>query len=34
MPDDAVETSAAEKFKNDRKAFDKEAREFVKKYAK
>lgn len=34
VPDDAVETSAAEKFKNDRKTFDKEAREFTKKYAK
>jgi len=34
VPDDAVEASAAEKFKNDRKAFDKEAREYTKKYAK
>jgi ubiquitin-protein ligase len=34
VPDDAVEAGAAEKFKNDRKAFDKEAREFTKKYAK
>jgi ubiquitin-protein ligase len=34
VPDDAVETSAAEKFKNDRKAYEKEVREFVKKYAK
>lgn len=34
VPDDAVETSAAEKFKNDRPAFDKEAREYTKKYAK
>lgn len=34
VPDDAVETSAAEKFKNDRKAFDKEARDYTKKYAK
>ena len=34
IPDDAVETSAAEKFKNNRKEFDKEAREYTKKYAK
>ncbi|CAG8957664.1 hypothetical protein HYALB_00012122 [Hymenoscyphus albidus] len=34
VPDDAVESSAAEKFKNDRPAFDKEAREYTKKYAK
>jgi len=34
VPDDAVEMSAAEKFKNDRKTFDKEAREWTKKYAK
>lgn len=34
VPDDAVETSAAEKFKNNRKEFDKEAKEYTKKYAK
>jgi ubiquitin-protein ligase len=34
VPDDAVEQSAANKFKEDRKAFDKEAREMTKKYAK
>ncbi|KAH8652688.1 ubiquitin conjugating enzyme [Tricladium varicosporioides] len=34
VPDDAVEMSAAEKFKNDRGAFDKEAKEWTKKYAK
>jgi ubiquitin-protein ligase len=34
VPDDAVETSAAEKFKNDRPLFDKEAKEYTKKYAK
>ncbi|KAI9832008.1 MAG: hypothetical protein M1819_004552 [Sarea resinae] len=32
-PDDAVETSIAEQFKNDRKEFDRIAREWVKKYA-
>lgn len=34
VPDDAVETNAAEKFKNDRAGFNKEAREYTKKYAK
>ena len=34
VPDDAVETSAAEKFKNDRPQFNKEAREYTRKYAK
>jgi ubiquitin-conjugating enzyme E2 D/E len=34
VPDDAVETSAAESFKNDRGAFNKAAREYTKKYAK
>lgn len=34
VPDDAVESGAAEKFKNDRAGFDKEAREFTRKYAK
>jgi len=34
VPDDAVETSAAEKYKNDRKGFEKEVKEYVKKYAK
>lgn len=33
VPDDAVEQSAAQKFKEDRKTFDKEAREWTKKYA-
>lgn len=34
VPDDAVEQGAAQKFKEDRKAFDKEAKEMTKKYAK
>lgn len=34
IPDDAVETGAAEKYKNNRKEFDKEARDITKKYAK
>lgn len=34
VPDDAVEQSAAQKFKEDKKAFDKEARDMTKKYAK
>jgi len=34
VPDDAVETSAAEKFKNNREQFNKEAKEYTKKYAK
>lgn len=34
VPDDAVEAAAGEKFKNNRKEFDKEAREYTKKYAK
>lgn len=34
QPDDAVETGIAEQFKNDRKAFEKVAQEWVKKYAK
>jgi len=34
VPDDAVEASAGEKFKNNRKEFDKEAKEYTKKYAK
>jgi len=34
VPDDAVEASAAEKFKNNRKEFDREAKEYTKKYAK
>jgi ubiquitin-protein ligase len=34
VPDDAVETSAAEKFKNDRPLFNREAREYTRKYAK
>ena len=31
--DDAVETSIAEQMKSDKKAFEKQAREWVKKYA-
>lgn len=34
QPDDAVEASIADQFKNDRKAFDKAAKEWVQKYAK
>lgn len=34
VPDDAVETSAAEMFKNDRLKFNKTAAEYTKKYAK
>jgi len=34
VPDDAVETSAAESFKNDRVGFNKAAKEYTKKYAK
>jgi ubiquitin-protein ligase len=34
VPDDAVEMGAAEKFKNDRPQFNKEAREYTRKYAK
>ena len=34
VPDDAVESGAAEKFKNDRPTFNKEAKEYTKKYAK
>ena len=34
QPDDAVEGGIAEQFKNDRKGFDKVAREWVSKYAK
>jgi len=34
VPDDAVEMSAAEKYKNDRATFNKEAKEYTKKYAK
>ena len=34
QPDDAVETGIAEQFKNDRKSFDKVAKEWVAKYAK
>lgn len=33
VPDDAVETSAGEEFKNKRDEFNKKAREFTKKYA-
>jgi len=32
-PDDAVETSIAEQYKNSRKEFEKQAKEWVKKYA-
>jgi len=34
VPDDAVESSAAEKYKNDRAGFNKDAKEYTKKYAK
>ncbi|KAH7336686.1 putative ubiquitin-conjugating enzyme E2 14 [Rhexocercosporidium sp. MPI-PUGE-AT-0058] len=34
VPDDAVEQGAAQKFKEDRKQFDKEARDYTEKYAK
>ncbi|KAF8857828.1 ubiquitin-conjugating enzyme [Acephala macrosclerotiorum] len=34
VPDDALEQATAQKFKEDRKAYDKEAREMTKKYAK
>ncbi|TVY65749.1 Ubiquitin-conjugating enzyme E2, partial [Lachnellula suecica] len=34
VPDDAVETTAAESFKNDRAGFNKAAKEYTKKYAK
>jgi ubiquitin-protein ligase len=34
VPDDAVEAGAAELYKNDRAAFDKQARDWTKKYAK
>lgn len=33
VPDDALEMSAAEKYKNNRKEFDQEARKFTKQYA-
>ena len=31
--DDAVETSIADQYKNDRKAFEKQVKDWVKKYA-
>lgn len=34
QPEDAVEAGISEQFRNDRKAFDKTAQEWVKKYAK
>jgi ubiquitin-protein ligase len=34
LPDDAVETGAAELYKNNRAEFDKKAREWTKQYAK
>ncbi len=34
IPDDAVEASAADLFRNDRKEFDKTAKEWTKRYAK
>jgi len=34
VPDDAVEAAAGDQFKNNRKEFDKEAKEYTKKYAK
>jgi ubiquitin-protein ligase len=33
VPDDAVQTDAADLYKNDRKEFDKKAKEWTKKYA-
>lgn len=33
QPDDAVETSIAEQYKNNRKEFDKAAKDWVKRYA-
>ncbi|KAI9678764.1 MAG: hypothetical protein M1817_005821 [Caeruleum heppii] len=33
-PDDAVETSIADQYKQDRKGFEKTARDWIKKYAK
>jgi ubiquitin-protein ligase len=33
VPDDALESGAAEKYKNDRKAYDKEARDMTKRWA-
>jgi ubiquitin-protein ligase len=34
VPDDAVEQDAADKYKNRREVFNKEAKEYTKKYAK
>lgn len=34
QPDDAVEQGIADQYRNDRKGFDKVAREWVAKYAK
>jgi len=34
QPDDAVETSIADQYKNNRKEFDKNAKDWVKRYAK
>lgn len=34
VPDDAVDTDAGDKFKNDRPGFDKRAKDDTKKYAK
>jgi len=34
QPDDAVETSIADQYKNNRKEFDKAAKDWVKRYAK
>jgi len=34
VPEDAVEAGAAELYKNDRKEFEKHAREWTKRYAK
>ena len=33
QPDDAVETSIADQYKNNRKEFDKAAKDWVKRYA-
>jgi len=33
VPDDALEASIADKYKTDRRAYDKEARDMTRKYA-
>lgn len=34
VPDDALEAAIADKYKNDRKGYEKEAREHMKRFAK